>query len=324
MVAQCRRYGVSVWSCPQFLFLIMGVFIIVSVLTTYVIAQRFITPEIVLLIVFFLTGFLFIITYIIVKAFEKLVETRMREAEQAKELLRLKDQFVFIAAHELRTPATAIKWNLELLGSGDNSKQLSSQGQQILGRLQQSNERLLTLVQDILGVARIEGKTIKVALSPVSPKEVAQSSIQETESEAHKMDVKITEDISASLPRVAADPVRFKEVFINLLTNGIKFNKRGGSVTLSAKQDDNSVVVSVSDTGMGFSEEDKKHAFEKFWRAEDVKAKGVEGTGLGLFIIKNLLDLMNGEIWFESELGKGTTFYIRLPVYEDLKRPVAQ
>jgi len=116
IVDQCRRCCVGLWSCPQFLFMAMGIVIVAAALTTYFIGQHYTDPEIVALIVLLLSGFLFLVGYAIVGASERLVEARIRETAQSKEFLRLKDQFIFVAAHELRTPTSAIKWGLESPG----------------------------------------------------------------------------------------------------------------------------------------------------------------------------------------------------------------
>lgn len=316
VVVQCREYGVGLWSCPQFLFLVMGLVIVGSILSTYTIAQRYVTPELVLMIVLSLSSFLFIITYIIVRSFEKLVEAKKEEALQAQELLRLKDQFVFIAAHELRTPSTIIKWNLELLEAGENYKNVTEQEKKIFGHLHQSNERLLALVEDILGVARIEGGTIKISSQKIVLSGIVKASLEELELEAQKARVKLVASSFQNIPAVYADPMRLREALINLVSNGIKFNKKGGKVTVSAEVKDDQVIVHVSDTGIGIRTKDQGHVFEKFWRAGE--AEGVEGTGLGLFIVKNLIDLMSGKIWFKSELGKGTKFSFSLPVYKEV------
>jgi len=238
----------------------------------------------------------------------QLKEAMERQAKQANELLRLKDQFVFIAAHELRVPASAIKWGLEVLES--KQPRFFKQEKKLFDILRQGNERLLALVSDILGVARIEGKTLRVELKPVSLFDIASESVGELQPLAQEHEVTVYQEIPQDIPTMLADPIRLKEVLINLLSNAIKYNSKGGEVRISIDGKDGRAVIHVADTGIGISSEDQKRVFEKFWRAKETQ--GIEGTGLGLFIVKQLIELMRGKIWFESQPGKGTTFSFTL------------
>jgi len=306
--AQCGRYNVGLWSCPQFLFVIMGVVIISAILFTYVIGQRYAEPEIVALIVLLLAGFLLIVGYVIVGTLERLVDVRMREAAQSKELLRLKDQFIFVAAHELRTPANTIKWGFEILQK--RQPDCVSREKGLFEMLEESNERLLMLVEDLLEVARIEGRTIKIKLTNVSVAEAATDAVREIRELADGKKVFIRNEIAGDFPLVLGNLMRLKEVFVNLLSNAIKYNKKDGGVWIKAEKKGNHVVVHIIDNGTGISSQNQKHIFEKFWRAPEVQ--GIEGTGLGLFITKQLILLMKGKIWFTTEPGKGSTFSFSL------------
>lgn len=252
-----------------------------------------------------------------------LEETSRREVAQAKELVKLKDQFIFVAAHELRSPAASIKWSLDALTITNPDLYKKEKG--LFDVLYQCNERLLALVGDILGAARIEGKALKLNLTGVSLRGVVDSTVKKLETFAAKNQVVIRIDFPRNLPYVFADQLRLEEVLINLITNAIKYNKKGGEVKILAEGKGSEIIVKVSDTGLGIRTEDYKRVFDKFWRAEEVH--NIEGTGLGLFIVKNLVELMSGRIWFESEAGKGTTFSITLPVADvflEKKAPPSQ
>jgi len=156
----------------------------------------------------------------------ELKETSKREIEKARELVRLRDQFVFIAAHELRTPATAIKWGLEdlQLRQPDFVKQQKT----FFDVLQESSERLVTLVQDLLEVARIEGKTIKIELKNISIVHALSDVLKELQETTKEQGIVIHSEIREDFPRVLGNSTRLKEVFVNLLSNAIKYNKKGG------------------------------------------------------------------------------------------------
>ncbi|MCH7529716.1 HAMP domain-containing histidine kinase [Patescibacteria group bacterium] len=238
----------------------------------------------------------------------ELKETSEREIEKAKELLKLKDQFVFVAAHELRTPLNAIKWGLSVLES--NNPEMVVKDKHLFTILRKSNERLLFLVKDILDVARIEGGTLKLKIESISAAEAIADAVIEVKSEADQLQITIDNTVPENIPPVRGDILRLKEIFVNLLTNAAKYSQRGSTVVVSAEVKDENIVFHVIDTGIGISTDQKKHIFEKFWRSPE--AQHTEGTGLGLFIVKQLVQFMSGEIWFESEKGKGTTFSFSL------------
>jgi signal transduction histidine kinase len=309
VIGHCRELEVGLWSCPQFLFLVMGGIIITAILSSYTVAARYTAPEVAIVIVIVLSVVLLIIAYVIERAFERTVEAGRRERAHAADLLALKDQFVFVAAHELRAPVTAIKWALEVLQK--KNPQAFSVSPESLEALSINSNRLLNLVEDLLQVSRLESGVVKITREPIELRSVADASLAAFAGEAEKRGIALCSSIPRDV-RVVADPVRLREVFDNLVGNAIKFNKVGGTVTLAASVDDeHTVSFSVADTGLGLSKEDTSHVFEKFWRSSGVNR--IEGTGLGLFIVQQLVVRMDGEISFTSALGKGTTFHIRLP-----------
>ena len=306
---QCRGLGVPLWSCPPFLFTVMGLVIIIVILAVYEIGQRYAEPVIVALIVLLLTAFLFVVSFVITRAFEKLVEARLSEQQKAKELLALKDEFVYVAAHELRVPANAIKWAIEAIEK--RAPHLLNSEREFFDILERNNNRLLLLVTDLLEVARIEGKTIQVALEEISLYDIVSGAIGEVADAARKKKIIINNTISSTIPKVFGDIMRTREVLGNLLSNAVKFTGDGGTVLVSAEEGhEGYVTVSVQDTGLGIPEEEKAHIFQKFWRGN--AATGIEGTGLGLFIVKQLVGLMGGDVSFVSESGKGSTFSFSL------------
>ena len=310
--AQCREIGIPFWSCPQFVFLVMGVVTIAIILTTRFVGEKYIDGEVVALILLFLAAFLMAVSYVIVSAFEQVVSLSRLETKRSEEIIHLKDQFLFIAAHELRTPATAIKWGVKMLryerGASEKSPMYD-----IIDFISKSNDRLLTLVQDVLETSRLQGGTISIALSPISVEEAYQSAMKELEGEAFLKKVKVVNDLPDSIPAVLSDEMRLKEILLNLISNAIKYSEQGGSglVTITAKEraEDGKVVISVTNNGKGISPEEQAHVFEKFWRAKDVRT--IEGTGLGLFIVRQLASLMQGEVTFTSKVGE-TAFFVTL------------
>jgi len=285
----------------------MGIVIISSILITNNIARQYAEVEVVALIVIALTAFLFVVSYIIVGAFEKIVVARKVEAEQSRRIIELKDQFVFIPAHELKTPARAIEDSMIELEAANDP--FFEKQEHLVAKIKKSNKRLLALVQDLLQVARIEGHTIHLALHKVSVTGAYHDAIEELQKLKEKRNIKLTENIPEGLLFIQANEMRFKEVLINFLSNAIKYSDpEHGEVTFGIEEKDDEVIVSVANNGPQIKPEDQVHVFQKFWRSKSAQESKQEGTGLGLFIVKQLVELMDGRAWFTSD-PKKTTFY---------------
>ncbi|MBN1169236.1 hypothetical protein JXA63_05090 [Candidatus Woesebacteria bacterium] len=241
---------------------------------------------------------------------KELRETQKRELAKANELLKLKDEFVFIATHDLRTPVTAIRGYLDMIQNcGD---EFSEETKENFKFVMQSSDRLNRLVNDLLEVARSESGTIKVEVKPVDIVPVIEKCIKEVEPSAAENNIEIKTEIGKDEWYVLGDGVKLEEVMENLLTNGVKYNKQGGELKVSLKEEDKSLVVSVSDTGIGIPKEHQDKVFEKFFRSQTEKTKDITGTGLGLFVVRMLIEKMKGTITFKSTEGEGTTFIFKL------------
>jgi signal transduction histidine kinase len=291
--------GISPW--VSVLAVGSGVFSFIAIVYVTVVLQA--ATEIVLLILLVFCGELVVVSALY---------TRYRERAYIAEVLRLKDQFIFIAAHELRVPATAIKWAVaELAQVLASMMHERGSGEQHLDVLRKSSERLLALAEGLLEVARIENRTVQPHIQDVSVPETIGEIVAELNETASREMVTIRSAIPQDTPPLTADPLRLKEVLVNTLANAIKYNRRGGSVTISADADADAVTIHCADTGVGIAPEHHQQVFQKFWRAQTKKE--VSGTGLGLFIVKYLVESMHGKIWFTSTLGKGTTFSFSFP-----------
>lgn len=286
----------------------MGIIIIAAILSSYAVAARYVEPEITTMIVLGLACALMIIAYVIVQAFEQVVRARRKEQQHTAELLALKDQFVFVAAHELRAPATAIKWALQVVEL--KSPKAFEKSPESRHALETNSDRLLRLVEDLLQVSRLESGVLSVVAEPIAFGPIVKESFESFAGMAKERGVSFENTVPTDLPDVVGDPVRLREVVDNLVSNGIKYNKVGGKVAIGARSDGEWVILSVTDTGAGLSIDERVHVFEKFWRAN--RNKKIEGTGLGLFIVRQLVVLMQGMISFKTAPGKGTTFFVQL------------
>lgn len=234
-------------------------------------------------------------------------------ARGLKRLQELKNEFVFIAAHELRSPVTAIKGFLSLIDEGEGGA-VSKRMKSLLDPVSQANERLVQLVNDLLEIARSEAGKLQVALVPCNIEDAINAILTEARVLAEEKSVTVTYEKNSNGPQAMADPMRLKEVMMNFISNAIKYNRVGGAVRIWHEVEGGTLVTHVEDTGIGMSREQQTHIFEKFYRAESEEVRSITGTGLGMFITKELIEKMGGAVWFTSEKGRGSRFSFRLPI----------
>ncbi|MFA5854484.1 MAG: HAMP domain-containing sensor histidine kinase [Patescibacteria group bacterium] len=237
-----------------------------------------------------------------------LEDAQKKEIERQTEVLKLKDEFLFVAAHELRTPVTSIRWSLESIAD----RRMNAEIRQAFEDAVSASKNLATLVEDLLNMARLDSKRIPFKKEFVNLLDAAKGIVKEIEPIAAKKKVSLViEETNGLVPMALADDRRVDEVLVNLVSNAVKYNKEGGSVRIRIAREEPYLRYDVVDDGPGIALEEQKHLFEKFWRAK--ASSGVEGSGLGLFIVKRLVEGMNGAISFKSVPGKETTFTVKLP-----------
>lgn len=234
-----------------------------------------------------------------------------------------KSEFVSFVAHELKTPMTSIKGYADLIIGGAVG-QVNDMQRQFLTTIRGNVERMNTLVSDLSDVARIESGRLKLEPKPISFTAITDDVLRSARAliDAKKQTVDL--ELEPNLPFVLADYVRTTQVVTNLLSNAHKYTPEGGRIVLRAVASPNRwsadgprevLHVSIQDTGIGIAPEDQKKLFQKFFRAEDRLAREMApGTGLGLNIVKNLVELQGGHIWVESEFRNGSTFHFTLPL----------
>jgi signal transduction histidine kinase len=236
-----------------------------------------------------------------------LVEAKL-EAERAS---ATKTEFVAHMSHELRTPLTSVIGFSEVLYYG-MAGAVSDVQRQYLSHIQHSGEHLLALINDILDLSKIDGGALELRFEPVNVADLVGSSLRLVRNKADRSGIKLSCRIAASL-RVHGDESKLRQVMLNLLSNAVKFTPERGRVTVRAKAIDKDFIeIAVTDTGPGISLEDQKRLFRPFSRVGR-ESDNQEGTGLGLVITRRLVELHGGTIEVSSELGRGSTFVVRLP-----------
>jgi two-component system phosphate regulon sensor histidine kinase PhoR len=239
-----------------------------------------------------------------------LYERWMHDAfRRLRDLDRLKDEFVAVVSHELRTPLASVYGAAMTLQRDDLDPRTR---QSLLDIVFDESARLARLVDQILWASRIEADRAEVTIGEVEPLPLAEEVVASTRSH---LPAGLTLDLVAGehLPPVAGDAEKVKQVLVNLVENAVKYSPDGGRIEVLLAADDQRVQFSVRDEGLGIPASEQARIFEKFHRLDPNLTRGVGGTGLGLYICKELVALMGGRIWLTSELGEGSTFSFELP-----------
>ncbi|MFQ6093546.1 MAG: response regulator [bacterium] len=243
----------------------------------------------------------------------------LRDISELVEIDRVKSQFVSMVAHELRTPLAAIEGYVETSLTGAAGDDPAT-NRRMLNRAKERAHTLLELVNDLLMVSRIEAGRIAKKKEPLSAAEVVEKSVELLGEEAARKKITIEVSIPKDVPPMVGDRNDLERVFINLLTNAIKYNVEGGRVTVEAAFDDDFVATSIEDTGFGIPKEDLSRIFEEFFRVEDERRRYITGTGLGLSIVKKTVESHFGRIEVKSELNKGSRFTVFIPRWRAEKK----
>jgi signal transduction histidine kinase/DNA-binding response OmpR family regulator/HAMP domain-containing protein len=230
----------------------------------------------------------------------------LRDVSERARLERVKSDFVATASHELRSPLTSIKGFVELL---ERSPSLGDRDREFVDVILKSTDRLVDLVNDLLDVTRLDAGKMEVHPRLFDLSEQVRDVAALMAPRIEEKEQRIELDLPPTLPRALADPVRVRQILINLVSNAHQYTDEGGTITVSADQDGPLLVLAVADTGRGITPDDIDRVFERFVRRDD----GLGGTGLGLAIVKSLVELQGGSIDLASHPGEGTTFTVRLP-----------
>ncbi|MFP2962965.1 ATP-binding protein [Myxococcus sp. 1LA] len=236
--------------------------------------------------------------------------TQQRLLGEAHEAIRVRDDFLSIAAHELKTPLTPLRLHLELLKRTLQAKEpiAPERVDKALAQVQ----RLSALVNDLVDASSVESGRLKLQREPVSLLALAREACSEFRA------ISAEHAFTCELPQedliVLGDRGRLAQVLANLLENAVKYSPLGGTVRVTLSHADGDAVLSVADGGIGISQEEQLHLFERFFRGSNAPVSGFGGLGLGLYICRDIIERHGGRIWVDSELGRGSTFHVSLPL----------
>lgn len=303
IVSHCREEGVGLWQCPQFLFIVMGAIEILSAISAFVIGTRYIDdPQAVSIIVLILTSFLFVLGFFITQSFERLAEAN-----------RMKSEFVNIVSHQLRTPLSNLKWVIELLMSGKMGKVEPDQVE-YFRILKNNNDRMRDLISDLLIVSRIERKNLSMKEKETSLETLIKNLVSEFNAFVRASNIEVSIEAQKDLPKIMCDPIQIRLVLENFFDNAVRYSGEKGKIKIRIEARNKEIYFEVEDKGVGIPKKDQKYIFQKFFRSENVLRLQTQGTGLGLFIAKSIIERSNGRIGFESKENKGSKFWFTLPI----------
>lgn len=304
---QANELGVSVWKAPSVLFILMGVIIIAAMTAIYLISHNNYSPEILIFSEIAVVLVLFTIGSFIIKSIEEMAIAN-----------KMKSEFISITSHQLKTPLTEINWEIEFLLS-QYSNLLNQEQKDIIKTITNSTAKIIKLVNDLLDVVRIEQGRFILAKEKMNIMKTIEEAIEENKFFAKSNNTEIKFIKTDFIPEIIADRKRIKTVIDNFISNAIKYIKSKGHIEVSVDVKNSEIIVCVKDNGIGIPKSQHRIIFQKFFRSDNAAKYQTEGTGLGLYISKNIVDQSGGKIWFKSIEGEGSSFYFSLPIEQSSK-----
>lgn len=248
-----------------------------------------------------------------------------RDITKEKEIDKAKSEFISLASHQMRTPLTVINWYSEMLLGGD-AGELNEKQKEYFTEVHAAGQRMNGIIKSFLHILRLETGMVVVNPVPISLQDIARSIVKEAKADPQKRRLTIIERYQEPLPLVKADTELVRVILQNLISNAIKYSPeelevavsldsvKKGNVVAGKTASEDSVLVSVHDAGIGIPTNDRDKIFTKFFRSDNARKQDPNGNGIGLYMTKFMVDIVGGIVWFESEEGKGTTFYLLLPL----------
>jgi len=297
------------WQCPQFLFAIMGVIINITVVVSYWLGTRYVADSsdpigiyLVALIVIALALVLFVLAFIITQSFERLSQAS-----------RLKTEFISIVSHQLRSPITNIKWVTEFLISPD-IEMSPDKKEEYFKQLKDNIGLMVELVDDLLIISKIEEGLFPINKKEASLRDIVKGLANGALPYAQAKGIELKFNESKDSVTALFDAAMVKLVAENLIDNAIRYTRKGGKIEIWTEKEDGKLIFKIKDEGVGIPYSDQKYIFQKFFRSSNALKEQTKGSGLGLYIAKLIISKSGGSIWFQSEEGKGTSFFFSIPI----------
>lgn len=242
----------------------------------------------------------------------KFIVQVQRDITKEKEISKMKTEFISLASHQLRTPLAAVKWFLEML-LDDSFGEMNIEQTKMLTAAAQSNKRMIDLVNNLLNISRIESGRIIIAPREINLAALIDELLAELTPLINEKEIEATVEVDEGIGQVLIDPDLTREVYRNLLTNSIKYTPEKGKISIQVSKNKKDIVSRITDTGVGIPAKEKGKIFTRFHRGTNVINSNTEGTGLGLYLSRAIVESSGGHIWFESHENSGTTFWFTIP-----------
>ena len=311
IIAECQASRLPLWSCPPFLFVVMGFINVIAMVSSWLLASRYVEePQIAALVVIIVSLLVFILGVLLINGFRQVAEAN-----------RMKSEFIAIVSHQIRSPLSIFKWTVDAMSrppAGPSQPSNSVSPARYLSILHDSTEKMIQLVNMLLEVSRIEARKLPVERKAVDLGALTAELIRAFLPYAAAAKITLRYDPQPpTLPSVVGDAERIKMVVQNLIDNAIRYSPSGGEVTIRLRVVDRQALEwQIHDRGRGIPKTEQHLIFQKFFRARNARAHATQGSGLGLYVAKAVITELGGEMDFESEEGKGSTFLFRLPIYK--------
>ncbi|OGV91716.1 hypothetical protein A2783_02045 [Microgenomates group bacterium RIFCSPHIGHO2_01_FULL_45_11] len=287
----------------------MGLVTIISMIATYALASRFVQePEIAALIVIAVTVLFLIIGNLVITGFNRVAETN-----------RMKSEFISLVSHQLRSPLSIFRWTIDVLERNAqkiSEEPLRSSNGSFIDTLRKTSDNMIVLVNSLLEVTRIEARTFVLREELFDLGKMTRDIAENYRKYAEASKVAIRLEVP-ELPQIKADRERIAIVIQNLIDNAVRYTEKAGTITIGLEKEEKTILWQIKDQGIGIPAAQQKFIFQKFFRAQRPNphvTTQTHGTGIGLYISKEIIESSGGKIGFISEEGKGTTFWFRLPI----------
>lgn len=300
------EYGVTLWRCPSFLFIVFGFVVVLSIITAYIVGSRYSSePELSALLALATAAVTFILGQFILHGITKVIQVS-----------KMKSQFLNLISHQLLTPLTVVKWCVNALE--DPSIFSSTQErEELLRNIKLNSNTLIQTVESLLDVSRLETGKLKLNFEKCNIAKIIEQNALSHREAAETKNIKIIYSGTDKEVFVYADSVRLKVVIQQLLDNAIKYSKPDTSISVVLHTEDSMAVLNVEDAGKGIPQEEHKNIFGKFFHGKTADDSEIKGLGVGLFIAKSIIEASRGKIDFKSQEGVGSTFWFSLPLYHN-------
>ena len=297
-----KYLGVKVWQTPNFLFLMMGIIIAITLLVVYCVAKNDSDPAILLVAECFIAAVMLLIGSNIIGRVTEIAEIN-----------RLKTRFLEMVSSHLKDPLATMRWEMEMLLERTEGE-LNEKQRERIDSIIETNETMINLVKDLLDVTRIEDQKEIKAEDEIKVQQLMQTIINDQKEYAKARQIRINFNNQAPGVFIQGNKKLLKIAIENLVSNAIRFSPKKKEVFLSVIPKRHRILIKIKDNGYGIPEADQKRIFDKFFRAGNILRHNMEGTGLGLYVSKKIVESSGGKIWFNSQENKGSEFFIQLPL----------